>query len=216
MDFNTIKYELQNIIRGNGQTSQRSTLQAVAYYLSRSQSASSQIEDSKQYKIKEIEFLNSLLKSKELWLSAPDPNTYLTEGAEQKVYLVSDFRNVLKMNSGVFYLSWLDYLHSLLLHNFFFPHTAYDFLGFCQDTEEIFAVVKQPYIKTTEATNPDLVKEFLENNGFVNQKNQDYEHKDLGIILEDLHDENVLTYNDTLFFIDTVFYLKDSFWESGN
>jgi hypothetical protein len=31
--------------------------------------------------------------------------------------------------------------------------------------------------------------------------------------LVDLHDENVLTQNEMLFFIDTVFYLKGSFWE---
>jgi hypothetical protein len=34
----------------------------------------------------------------------------------------------------------------------------------------------------------------------------------MGIILEDLHDENVLTYNGVLFFIDTVFYLTRQFY----
>ena len=32
-------------------------------------------------------------------------------------------------------------------------------------------------------------------------------NEELGIILEDLHDENVLTRNGLLYFIDTVFYL---------
>ncbi len=42
-----------------------------------------------------------------------------------------------------------------------------------------------------------------------------YYNPDLGIILEDLHDENVLTANGILFFIDTVFYIKDEiFWNS--
>jgi hypothetical protein len=45
-------------------------------------------------------------------------------------------------------------------------------------------------------------------NGFVNTKNHDYYNESLGIILEDLHDQNVLTKNGKLFFIDTVFYLK--------
>jgi len=48
---------------------------------------------------------------------------------------------------------------------------------------------------------------FLENNGFMLQRNNDYTHPTLGIILEDLHDENVLTSQEVLFFIDTVFYL---------
>ena len=32
-------------------------------------------------------------------------------------------------------------------------------------------------------------------------------------ILEDLHDENVLTRNNVLYFIDTVFYLTEEFWK---
>ncbi|MDQ6531788.1 hypothetical protein RB618_21595 [Flavobacterium sp. LHD-85] len=34
------------------------------------------------------------------------------------------------------------------------------------------------------------------------------------MILEDLHDENVLTENGILQFIDTVFYIKDNFYEN--
>jgi hypothetical protein len=51
------------------------------------------------------------------------------------------------------------------------------------------------------------MKEFMETNGFINHRNNDYIHKDFGIILEDLNDENVLTNNGILYFIDTVFYI---------
>ena len=37
----------------------------------------------------------------------------------------------------------------------------------------------------------------------------DYLHKDLGLILEDMHDKNVLVNSETLFVIDTVFYTID-------
>ena len=50
-------------------------------------------------------------------------------------------------------------------------------------------------------------------NGFLNQRNNDYYNPDLGIILEDLHDENVLTENEVLQFIDTVFYITDNFYK---
>jgi hypothetical protein len=79
---NSLKYELQNIIRGNEQESQRNTLQTITYYLSRSQSPSSQIENPKQYKVKEIEYLNAFLAQQKLWLPAPDESMYLAEGAE--------------------------------------------------------------------------------------------------------------------------------------
>lgn len=45
-------------------------------------------------------------------------------------------------------------------------------------------------------------------NGFINTRNHDYYNANLGIILEDLHDENVLTQDEILYFIDTVFYIK--------
>lgn len=51
------------------------------------------------------------------------------------------------------------------------------------------------------------MKLFLNHNGFKNTRNNDYINPELGLISEDLHDENVLTQNGVLYFIDTVFYL---------
>lgn len=51
-------------------------------------------------------------------------------------------------------------------------------------------------------------------NGFTNTRNHDYYQPDLGILLEDLHDENVLTQQQILYFIDTVFFINPQiFWE---
>ena len=68
-------------------------------------------------------------------------------------------------------------------------------------------MVEQPFVKATGITDLSLVKSFLENNGFRNTKNHDYYNEELHVILEDLHDENVLTQNSMLYFIDTVFYM---------
>ena len=48
----------------------------------------------------------------------------------------------------------------------------------------------------------------MNSNGFQKIRNNDYFNPELGIILEDLHDENVLKNNGILYFIDIVFYLK--------
>lgn len=49
---------------------------------------------------------------------------------------------------------------------------------------------------------------------FFNVRNHDYYNPELGLILEDLHDENVLTQNGVLFFIDMVFYIRNEiFWK---
>ena len=69
-------------------------------------------------------------------------------------------------------------------------------------------MVRQSYIHISETTNLLLVQTFLEANGFRIIRNNDYVHDELGIILEDIHDENVLVNDGILFFIDTVFYLK--------
>ncbi len=73
--------------------------------------------------------------------------------------------------------------------------------------------MKQQFVLTKENTDLNDVRLFLTSNGFENIRNNDYQNLELGIILEDLHDENVLTKNDVLYFIDTVFYLNDEFWK---
>jgi hypothetical protein len=127
---------------------------------------------------------------------------------------MKDDQTVLKLNDAIYYASWEDYFHNLLLHNFFFADTAYRLLGFFLTDGLLFAVVGQNFVKADGLTNLNQVKEFLESNGFMNTKNQDYFHEGLGIILEDLHDENVLTKQGMLYFIDTVFYVEpELFWQ---
>lgn len=82
------------------------------------------------------------------------------------------------------------------------------------NSETLYAVVQQRFVKLDQLTDLGEVKKFLDNNGFKNIRNNDYYNSVLGIILEDLHDENVLTQQGVLYFIDTVFYLKSEvFWK---
>jgi hypothetical protein len=157
-----------------------------------------------------IEFINS----NNLWYSELlDPHSKIGGGAEQKVYYNPQTDTVIKINDSIFYSSWLDYLNNLKIHNYFFPNTAYQLLGFKLIDSVLYAVVEQLHVKSSVSVNLSAVKIFLENNGFINNRNNDYINKELGIILEDLHDENVLQ-NETIFsFIDTVFYLTDEFYK---
>ena len=47
----------------------------------------------------------------------------------------------------------------------------------------------------------------MEANGFLLKKNNDYYNPENALILEDLHEGNVLTGKGLLYFVDTVFYL---------
>ncbi|GAB2485446.1 putative polyvalent protein kinase domain-containing protein [Algoriphagus taiwanensis] len=209
---NHLKDEIRAIISGKGQVRHGAAIQAAASYLSYGQATSPKSQISKQVQEQEAKDLEKYISEKHLWISEIDFSKYVSEGAEQRVFL-KDEESVIKLNDGIYYSSWRDYFYNLLLHNFFFPDTAYQLLGFTKEEKSLFSVVKQDFVSITEPTDINQVKLFLESNGFLNTRNNDYFSPALGIILEDLHDENVLTRNGILYFIDTVFYLTDSFWK---
>ncbi len=206
-----MKYELQNILSGKSKIKYGDAIQTIINFLRRSQEAGGMAEKKQQNKKQEEEKLIAWIEDNNFWCSEIDFTKFVSEGAEQKVYLNSD-EDVIKLNDSIYYEFWLDYFYNLLLNNYFFPDTAYELLGFCFKDDVLYAVVKQKYVKATEHTNLENVKSFMLNNGFKLIRNNDYINEDLGIILEDLHDENVLTSNGILAFIDTVFYINENFW----
>jgi hypothetical protein len=208
---NHLKYELHNIISGKSQVRFGTIIQTIASYLNDGSQSGFETENSKQIREKETKKLEVFISEHHLWINNIDFTQYVSEGAEQRVYL-KDANYVLKLNDAIYYSYWIDYFQNLLLHNFFFPDTAYELLGFTKENDIIYAVVKQPFVSITQVTDLNKVKVFLESNGFINNRNNDYINLELGIILEDLHDENVLTKDDVLYFIDTVFYTTKNFW----
>ncbi len=201
-----MKDDIQHILSGTSQVKHHHLIQTACSYLKGSQGASSMVKNQQQYKEEETKRLIQFVNDNNLWVDNLNIELYLSQGAEQKVYL-KDGSTVLKLNDTIYYANWVDYFHNLLLNNLFFPDTAYNLLGFYKNLDVIYALVEQPFVKATEKTDLNVVKTFLENNGFRNTKNHDYYNEELCLILEDLHDENVLTRNGMLYFIDTVFYI---------
>lgn len=208
---NSLKNHLYAVISGKSEVRHGKIIQTIANYIRESQRTSTTSKGSKLYKEQEKQKLESYISKNQFWVNHIDFNQYVSEGAEQKVYL-NDQKSVIKLNDSIYYNSWEDYFHNLLLHNTFFEDTAYQLIGFHAENETLFAVVEQPFVEVTSTTNLEQIREFLLSNGFTNTRNNDYYNQELGLILEDLHDENVLTKDDLLYFIDTVFYLTDEFW----
>ena len=208
---NSFKIHLYAIISGKSEVRHGKVIQAIANHLRESQRTSTTPKGTKHYKEQEKQELASYITKNQLWVDHIDLNQYVSEGAEQKVYLHGQ-KTVLKLNDSIYYNSWEDYLHNLLLHNTFFEDTAYQLIGFHTVDNNLFAVVEQPFVEVTSTTNLLHIKEFLLSNGFTITRNNDYYNQELGLILEDLHDENVLIKDGLLYFIDTVFYLTDDFW----
>jgi hypothetical protein len=208
MSKKSIQDELKYILQGKGKVSYGKPIQAVASYLRKSNTTSTKTQRYEPNKREETKKLIEYINSNHLWNCDINFSLFLSEGAEQRVF-IKDKSKVLKLNDSIYYASWLDYFYNLLLNNYFFPDTAYNLIGFYKsENGTLYALVEQNYIESTEITHLSRVKQFLENNGFINTRNHDYYNSELGIILEDLHDENVLTQNDILYFIDTVFYIK--------
>jgi hypothetical protein len=212
VQIQSTKNELQNILSGKGKVSHGTTIQSIADYLGRSKASSGISQTLQQNKQKEGFALLNYIEKSQLWVKDLDFSQFIAQGAEQRVF-IKDEKTVYKLNDSIYYVSWIDYFHNLLLNNYFFPDTAYQLAGFYLQENILYAVVTQNFVKATEPTNLKVVAAFMKNNGFENTRNHDYYHPQLGIILEDLHDENVLTNQGILYFIDTVFYIKPQiFW----
>ena len=125
-----IKDELQNIILGDEQIGSDSQLKKAQTFLREYAGTSIPFEKQQHFKDEETAALIAFVTEAGLFYNHPIlPKSFISEGAEQKVYKFDD-THVLKTNQSIFYESWLDYFNSLLIHNFFFPSTAYTFLGF--------------------------------------------------------------------------------------
>lgn len=203
---------LENIIHGNEIKRTEDIATTARNYLCRSFQASKMAERKFYYfqRIKKEQelILEQLCTENNWWFLNLTQYNFLTEGGESKIYFKDKSNYVLKLNDAVYYNTWLDFLNNILLHNYYFPTTIYTLLGFTKIKDIFYAVLEQPFVFSNQITNLDAVKQFLDANGFINTKRFDYINPEIGIAIEDLHDENVLTVDDNLFFIDTIFLLK--------
>jgi len=103
----------------------------------------------------------------------------INNGTENTVYLSKDTKNVIKVNN-FFFLNDDDsefehtrdlkyFFDRILAHNLLFPEVAYKIIGFTKDeTKQICAVMKQPYIPNYEFATRGLIENELVKRGFIN------------------------------------------------
>lgn len=219
MFTNEVCRKLEDIIHGAVIKEQSDTCTTIRNKLCSSFSTSTTVKqdfEGKSIIKKEQErFLQELAAQDGYWVKElPGQESYLAKGGEAKVYLHEDRRSVIKVNDSVYYATWLEYFNSIVIHNLLFPATAYTVLGFTVIDNALHVVLKQPFIPSDTTADLGAIKELLTYNGFRNTKRQDYFNGEYGLILEDMHDENVILKDETLFFIDTVFYVVQP--EKGN
>jgi Serine/Threonine/Tyrosine Kinase found in polyvalent proteins len=213
MISNDTKQTLKNIISGTIIEGKNDTLTATRNQLCSSftTDTTTKRDFDKQCEIKKEQEkqLNDYISKNNLWITDfSDQENYLTEGGEAKIYFGKDNKSVIKLNDAVYYFTWLDFFNSILIHNLLFEGTKYELLGFKRSNETLFTVLKQAFIISDNPVNLADVKDLLEFNGFKNTRRNDYYNEELGLILEDIHDENVIVNSNVLFFIDTVFFIN--------
>lgn len=203
--------KIKNITTGIIIDGKQDTCTTIRNFLSASFATSTTVKTDFESKaiIKEEQalLLEKYSKEHNLWVTdLPGEDRFLTRGGEARVYLNTDCKTVIKLNDAVYYATWLEFFNSILLHNLIFSNTAYILQGFCKEQGVLYAVMKQPFIISDGQVDLDNIRKLLTYNGFANTRRNDYYHEELGLILEDMHDENVLVSCEMLFFIDTVFY----------
>lgn len=206
------KQKLQNIISGTYINWQNDRCTNARNYLCGSFTPNTTVKKdfNRQSAIKkeQAESLNQFITGNNWWLNPPSQlNRFLTQGGEAEIYFNIDEGYVTKLNDAIYYATWLDFLSSILIHNLLFEETRYELQGFTTTAEGMQAVLKQNFIISDSPVNLREVKSFLEFNGFKNTKRNDYYNEELGLILEDIHDENVIMNSGVMFFIDTVFFV---------
>jgi len=204
--------KLENIIRGALLESEEGAGTAVRNFLCRRFKTGAKVKEDFEgqsiLKKEQAGLLIEYARQNNLLLSSiPEQAVFLTQGGEAKVYLTEDGLSVIKVNGAAYYATWLDYFNSLMIHNLIFPETAYEFLGFKYEDSQLVAVVKQVFVTTDTTADLEAVITVLAFNGFSNIKRHDFYNQELGLLLEDMHDENVIAKADALLFIDTVFYI---------
>ena len=93
-----MKDDIQHILSGTSQVRHHHLIQTTCSYLERSQRTSSMVKDQQQHKEEETKSLIQLADDNHLWVENINIDLYVSQGAEQKVYL-KDGLTVLKWNT---------------------------------------------------------------------------------------------------------------------
>lgn len=131
------------------------------------------------------------------------------EGGEHQLYAANGY--VFKRNNLLYHNAWLEYFHRLVLHNWLFKETELTFEGLMFVDGHLQPVVSQKIIQAIRGAEREEVEQEMLKRGFFRRKADNYYSPELGLLVEDLHDENVLvSQSGGLFIFDPVIYLLEA------
>jgi len=137
---------------------------------------------------------------------------------ENEVYFDEDEQAWYKRNDLGYHSTYLEFFHRMAMHNHLFPDTAVTLIGFVVAKSltdghvQLQPVFKQGDVVADRGATPSEVKKHMKVLGYtkITGAEHDYINDEAGIVVEDLHDENVLVAPDgDLYIVDPVVYLTD-------
>ena len=131
-------------------------------------------------------------------------------GAEHAIYFDPTMQRWFKRNNLTYHTTYLEYFHRLTLHNFLFPEAPVRLEGFVMSAGALMPVLSQPNVRVDRGAARAFTAEAMRLLGFARQQDNNYCSNSLGVLVEDLHDENVVIGEDgELYVIDPAPYLDD-------
>lgn len=174
------------------------------------------IDDSQRYRREaEGERLVAIAKANGLFIPREKIKSFgervSKQSRESEVYINFDESRVYKVKNpyamaGSWYKNHIeaeDAIYEYLLHNKYFPETAYKFEGIAEDVDGVRIVLSQPLIKSRRTATNEEVKAYLESKGFRSEPPYFYTNDDVWV--SDFNGDNALIGEDgQVYLIDPV------------
>lgn len=137
-------------------------------------------------------------KAADLWVEKSEKiltNTFgpqIAQGAEAKVYYREGDPSVVKERASI-YSTTQKALDAIVLHNYLFPETAMNVVGFTRDSDGLFrTILTQPYVRCLRLATKEEIDDLVFGKGFAdNWSGKGVNYISSRIALEDMHPANV-------------------------
>lgn len=129
---------------------------------------------------------------------------------ENETYYDESSHRWIKRNNMFMHSTYLEFFHRLALHNYLFPEAPVRLEGFVVNDNELMPVFSQPHVQADRGATLAEVVKYMSRMGFKQKRGPDFYNPNTGVLVEDLHDENVLVSPDGhLYIVDPVIFLDD-------
>lgn len=130
--------------------------------------------------------------------------------SENEVYYDEASHRWYKRNTMFLHSTYLEYFHRVAMHNYLFPEAPLKLEGFVINEDTLMPIVSQQHVQADRGATKEEVTKYMSKIGFKHKTGVDFYNPDTGIIVEDLHDENVLVSPEGhMYIIDPIIWLDE-------